>query len=98
MSEPLNNVWREGAAWRAYSPDSEDLGHFRFKRDANNATEPSGHTVEVGKFDSGRHPIQGWNWPVWGYRVYCTCGYRSGNVAGQTTETVKAHLEVTRVT
>ena len=88
-----NVVWKEGAAWAAKQTGGPFLGHFRFKKEATQATEHSGHEVRVDKYKAGWYPIAGWNWPIWGYRVTCSCGYRSGNVAGDTQATVKMHLE-----
>ena len=86
-------AFRNGYAWTAWHSYLGSFGDWPTKGKALRATEHSGHEIDVQKFKAGMHPIAGWNWPMWGFRVVCSCGYRSQNVAGYTKETVREHLE-----
>lgn len=88
-----------GGAWagiRTVGDKPSHLGHFVYKLDAAEAVadnRESGHMIQVRKFNAGGHPVAGWNWPVWGYKVICDCGFNTGNVAGETREIVREHLK-----
>ena len=101
------SIERIGSAWRLsiWMPDPESespwkgafvsLGDFWSVGSAKAAAEDrrhSGHEIEVVRFNAGRHPIHGWNWPMWGFRVSCSCGFVRSNAAGSTGRVVKSHL------
>ena len=52
------------------------------------------HSLIQQKRDRGRHPIAGWNWPIWGYRYTCACGEYMGEDDARAARAAHAdHLE-----
>lgn len=106
--ERVGTIYQETWGWTAETWEwteqdirRESLGDFAMKRDAAQAAAAgfaSGHQITLCRRNLGHYPIAGWNAPILGWEVNCTCGFHSparlGAGRGSTSAPKRARLHL----